>query len=209
MYQKYIKRLMDITLACVLALVALPVSIVIAVLIKFESKGPILFKQKRVGKDAKTFTIYKFRTMEANHNDQQDRAYMTTYVRGAIDKDKANHGSFKPAADGHISRVGRFLRRTSLDELPQLFNVVKGEMSLVGPRPNVPGEVDEYRPWHCERLEVLPGITGLAQINGRSSISFDSIVRYDIKYIENQELALDLQIIWATVSLVVLRTGAG
>lgn len=203
------KRLVDLTLCLVGLPLIVPVMLACALAIYLDSGRPVLFIQERVGRGGRRLRIYKFRTMEANHNDQQDRAFMATYVRGAIDKDKADNGSFKPPADGHISRVGGFLRRTSLDELPQLFNVVKGEMSLVGPRPNVPGEVDEYRPWHCERLEVLPGMTGLAQINGRSSISFDAIVRYDIKYIENQELALDLQIIWRTVSLVVLRTGAG
>jgi lipopolysaccharide/colanic/teichoic acid biosynthesis glycosyltransferase len=133
---------------------------------------------------------------------------MKAYVRGEIIHNKPGNGTFKPLTDNQITRVGRFLRKTSLDELPQMINVLKGEMSIVGPRPNVPWEVDEYRPWHFERLEVLPGITGLAQVQGRSSISFNSIVRYDINYIERQNLALDLKILWWTLKSVFLSKGA-
>jgi len=115
---------------------------------------------------------------------------------------------FKPIEDSQITRVGRFLRKTSMDELPQLFNVLKGEMSVVGPRPNVPWEVEEYQPWHYERLEVLPGITGLAQVRGRSAISFSRIVQYDIEYVEKQSLLFDFQILWLTVSSVLLGVGA-
>jgi lipopolysaccharide/colanic/teichoic acid biosynthesis glycosyltransferase len=123
-------------------------------------------------------------------------------------KGNRNGRIYKPIQVSQVTRVGRILRKTSLDELPQIFNVLKGEMSLVGPRPNVPWEVEEYQPWHYERLEVLPGITGLAQVEGRSSISFDTIVEYDIEYIEKQDLALDLRILWRTVSSVIYREGA-
>lgn len=115
---------------------------------------------------------------------------------------------FKPARDSDVTRVGRILRKTSLDELPQIINVLKGEMSLVGPRPNIPYEVEEYRFWHHERLEVLPGITGLAQVRGRSSLSFDRIVKYDIDYVEKQSLMLDLKILWWTLTAVLHGTGA-
>ncbi|MCP4538186.1 MAG: sugar transferase [Chloroflexi bacterium] len=115
---------------------------------------------------------------------------------------------YKPIQASQVTRIGRILRKTSLDELPQIFNVLKGEMSLVGPRPNVSWEVDEYRPWHYERLEVLPGITGLAQVQGRSGISFDSIVQYDIEYVEQQSLGMDLKVLWWTLSTVLLGTGA-
>jgi lipopolysaccharide/colanic/teichoic acid biosynthesis glycosyltransferase len=113
-----------------------------------------------------------------------------------------------PFQERQLTRVGRILRKTSLDELPQLFNVIKGDMSLVGPRPNVPWEVEEYRDWHRERLGVLPGITGLAQISGRSGITFDDIVRYDIDYIENQNFVMDLRILWLTVTSVMTGNGA-
>jgi len=115
---------------------------------------------------------------------------------------------YKPVQAAQITRVGRFLRKTSLDELPQIINVLKGEMSLVGPRPNVPWEVEEYQPWHYERLEVLPGMTGLAQVRGRSAISFDRIVLYDIEYVEKQSPVLDLKILWWTVKLVLAKEGA-
>jgi lipopolysaccharide/colanic/teichoic acid biosynthesis glycosyltransferase len=146
--------------------------------------------------------------MKSNHNDNQSRSFMKSFVRGEISETQPGNGTFKPMIDQHIFPVGRFLRRTSLDELPQLINVIKGEMSIVGPRPNVPWEVIEYRPWHYERLEVLPGITGLAQIKGRSSISFDTIVRYDINYIENQGLVMDIKILWQTLRSVILSKGA-
>jgi lipopolysaccharide/colanic/teichoic acid biosynthesis glycosyltransferase len=116
---------------------------------------------------------------------------------------------YKPARAAQITRVGRFLRKTSLDELPQIINVLKGEMSLVGPRPNVPWEVEEYQPWHYERLEVLPGLTGLAQVRGRSDISFDRIVKYDVEYVEKQSLAMDFKILCWTVKSVVDGKGAG
>lgn len=114
---------------------------------------------------------------------------------------------YKPARGAHITRIGRLLRKTSVDELPQILNILKGEMSLVGPRPNVPWEVEEYRPWHHERLEVLPGLTGLAQVRGRSEMSFVNLVRSDIEYVEKQSLALDLKILWRTFALVL--TGKG
>ncbi len=121
---------------------------------------------------------------------------------------KDNPKIYKPVLDSEITRVGRLLRKTSLDELPQIINVLKGEMSLVGPRPNVPWEVEEYRPWHHERLEVLPGITGLAQVRGRSSINFDSIVNYDIQYLENQSVLTDIKILWWTLTTVLHAKGA-
>lgn len=115
---------------------------------------------------------------------------------------------FKPFTASQVTRIGSFLRKTSLDELPQILNVFKGEMSLVGPRPNVPWEVEAYKPWHHERLEVLPGITGLAQVHGRSSITFDRIVQYDIEYVQKQSLLLDLRVFWWTLAAVVARSGA-
>jgi lipopolysaccharide/colanic/teichoic acid biosynthesis glycosyltransferase len=133
---------------------------------------------------------------------------MKAYVRGEVGQGQEGNQTFKAVTEDQIIRVGRFLRRTSLDEIPQLINVLRGEMSIVGPRPNVPWEVEEYSPWHYERLEVLPGITGLAQVNGRSSLNFNTLVRYDIHYIEKQSLSLDLKIIWWTLMSVIKRKGA-
>jgi len=136
-------------------------------------------------------------------------AFRKIFLSAMARDDVKNEKVFKPFNSSQVTRVGRFLRKTSLDELPQILNVFKGEMSWVGPRPNVPWEVEEYRPWHHERLEVLPGITGLAQVKGRSSISFDRIVQYDIEYVQTQDLILDLKIIWQTFSTALWGNGAG
>jgi len=202
------KRMVDLVLCLFLIPVVIPVLLLCALAIFIDSGRPIVFLQERIGMGGRRIRIYKFRTMKANIEQSNNYAFMKAYVRGEITQSKTGNGTFKPLANNQITRVGRLLRRTSLDELPQMINVLKGEMSIVGPRPNVPWEVDEYNPWHFERLEVLPGITGLAQVQGRSSISFNSIVRYDINYIERQNLALDLKILWWTVKSVFLSKGA-
>jgi lipopolysaccharide/colanic/teichoic acid biosynthesis glycosyltransferase len=226
------KRVMDVAL-CLLALpVALPLMLFCALLIRIDSPGPVVFVQERIGKGGRRFWMFKFRTMRHSLDDSSHRAFMKAYVngqiggngdgkdgrfRGVLIESPANvrigtNGNgkqvYKPIRASQVTRVGRILRKTSLDELPQIFNVLKGEMSVIGPRPNVSWEVEEYRGWHNERLEVLPGITGLAQVRGRSAISFDSIVEYDIEYVEKQSLALDFKILWWTVSSVFLGTAA-
>jgi lipopolysaccharide/colanic/teichoic acid biosynthesis glycosyltransferase len=202
------KRVVDLVLCLVLFPAVIPVLLLCALAIFVDSGRPIVFLQERIGKGGRHIRIYKFRTMKANIDQTGNKAFMKAFVRGEITQNKTGNGTFKPLANNQITRVGRILRRISLDELPQMINVLKGEMSIVGPRPNVPWEVDEYRPWHFERLEVLPGMTGLAQVQGRSSISFNSIVRYDINYIERQNLALDLKILWWTLKYVFLSKGA-
>jgi lipopolysaccharide/colanic/teichoic acid biosynthesis glycosyltransferase len=202
------KRLIDLTLILLALPFALPALLISAVAIALDSPGPVLFVQHRVGKGGRRFKLYKFRTMYHNCDTTSHRAFMKAFVNGEVEDGANNKGVYKPFNDRQLTRVGRILRKTSLDELPQLINVIKGEMSLVGPRPNVPWEVEEYRGWHKERLEVLPGITGLAQINGRSSNTFDRIVRYDIEYIENRSMKLDVQILWQTVASVVAGKGA-
>ena len=226
------KRVMDMTL-CLLALpLALPLMAICALAIRLDSPGPALFIQERIGKGGRRFWMYKFRTMRHNLDDSHHRAFMKAFVNGEIgDNGNGKDGSFhmafkkalvngqngrngtdkeiyKPVQASQVTRVGHILRKTSLDELPQLFNVLKGEMSLVGPRPNVPWEVEAYRGWHHERLEVLPGITGLAQVRGRSGISFNCIVEYDIEYVERQNLILDFKILWWTLISVILGMGA-
>jgi lipopolysaccharide/colanic/teichoic acid biosynthesis glycosyltransferase len=203
------KRTVDIVL-CILGLpVLLPVLLLSGLAIFLDTGRPIFFTQKRIGKGGRLIRIIKFRTLLTNLGENHGHTIMKAYVRGEVGQNASGKEVFKAVTAKQITRVGGFLRRTSLDELPQLINVLKGEMSIVGPRPNVPWEVDEYRPWHHERLEVLPGITGLAQVRGRSSISFDSIARHDIHYIENQSLGMDLKIIWWTIQSVVRRSGAG
>jgi lipopolysaccharide/colanic/teichoic acid biosynthesis glycosyltransferase len=202
------KRLMDLAL-CLLAMpLALPLLAICALAIHLDSPGPVLFVQERIGKGGRRFRMYKFRTMQHNLDDSHHRDFLKAFVNGRIDGDENGGAIYKPIQASQVTRVGRILRKTSLDELPQLINVLRGEMSLVGPRPNVLWEFEEYKGWHNERLEVLPGITGLAQVRGRSGINFDSIVKYDIKYIEKQSLVLDLKILWWTIVSVFLGKGA-
>jgi lipopolysaccharide/colanic/teichoic acid biosynthesis glycosyltransferase len=203
-----VKRLLDLTLSLLALPIVLPAMLICAAAIALDSPGPILFVQNRVGKGGRRFRLYKFRTMYQDCDTTGHCAFMKAFVHGSVDEKSAGNGVYKPFSERQITRVGRILRKTSLDELPQLINVFKGEMSLVGPRPNVPWEVEEYRGWHKERLEVLPGITGLAQINGRSSNTFDKIVQYDIEYIENRSLKLDLQVLLWTVTSVLAAKGA-
>jgi lipopolysaccharide/colanic/teichoic acid biosynthesis glycosyltransferase len=150
--------------------------------------------------------------MRSDHDTTADQAFMQSYIAGDLqyteDEMDTDRAFFKPPNQDKITRVGRILRKTSLDELPQVFNILRGEMSLVGPRPNVPWEVEKYRDWHLERLMVLPGITGLAQVRGRSNIMFDEIARYDIEYVKNLSLALDLWILWQTFWIVLTGHGA-
>lgn len=201
------KRLFEITVCLLLIPIIVPVGLLIAIAIRLTSPGPILFIQERIGKGGRPFNMYKFRTMHQNINKTEHQAFMKAFVNGDVQEQDGSQ-IFKPFKSSEVTAVGRFLRKTSLDELPQLINVFKGEMSFIGPRPNVPWEVEEYRGWHKERLEVLPGITGLAQVRGRSGITFDRIVEYDIEYVERQSLLLDLQIIWWTLASVIFGKGA-
>jgi lipopolysaccharide/colanic/teichoic acid biosynthesis glycosyltransferase len=200
------KRVMDVAL-CLLAMpLILPLLAICALAVRLDSPGPVFFVQERIGRGGRRFRMVKFRTMQHKLDDSYNRAFMKAFVNGRIGD---NGGAiYKPVQVSQVTRVGRILRKISLDEVPQLINVLRGEMSLVGPRPNVLWEFEEYKGWHNERLEVLPGITGLAQVRGRSGINFDSIVKYDIEYIERQSPALDLRILWWTVSSVVFGEGA-
>jgi lipopolysaccharide/colanic/teichoic acid biosynthesis glycosyltransferase len=203
------KRLLDLTLCILVFPLALPVMLLIAAAIVIDSPGPPAFVQDRIGLRGRPFKMYKFRSMETTHDSRADRAFMQAYISGRTPNvAPSTKAVYKPQNDSHIKRVGRFLRRTSLDELPQIINVLRGEMSLVGPRPNVPWESDVYKWWHEERLSVLPGITGLAQIQGRSRLTFDLIVRNDIHYVRNRSMGLDLEILARTVWAVLAGRGA-
>jgi lipopolysaccharide/colanic/teichoic acid biosynthesis glycosyltransferase len=199
-----VKRLLDVTI-CLLSLpVVLPIMLICAIAIKLDSPGPVFFVQERIGKGGRRFRMLKFRTMQADLDNRHHREYLKAFVKGQV-----GHGAaFKPAQTSQITLIGRFLRRASLDELPQMINVFKGEMSIIGPRPNLEWEVEEYQFWHHERLEVLPGITGLAQVRGRSGIPFERIVNHDVEYVEKMSLLLDLKIMWWTVLTVLKGTGA-
>jgi lipopolysaccharide/colanic/teichoic acid biosynthesis glycosyltransferase len=202
------KRVMDVALSLLILPVALPIMAACALAIYFDSPGPVVFVQERIGRGGRVFRMYKFRTLICGSDDSNCRAFMQAFVRGQLACEDEDEEIFKPVRGPQITRVGRILRKTSADELPQIINVLRGEMSWVGPRPNVPCEVEVYRPWHHERLELLPGITGLAQVRGRSRIKFDTIVNYDIEYLEKQSLMLDLKILWWTLFAVINICGA-
>jgi len=205
-----LKRIFDVMVCGLGLLLLIPFMILIVVLIRIDSPGGAIFTQERIGRRGRRFKIYKFRTMCAGFDNEEHRKFMQNYIAGQVGGTSETKGqTFKPPAEQAYTRVGRVLRKLSLDELPQLLNVLKGEMSLVGPRPNVPWEVEKYQLWHLSRLDVLPGITGLAQVNGRSSLRFDEIVRYDILYVMHYSIWLDIKILWQTVGNVFTGRGAG
>ena len=195
------KRGMDIVGSLLLLIVLSPVFFVIAAAIKLTSRGPVLFRQQRIGEHGTAFTFLKFRSMYVNNDASQHKEYVRKLIAGQADKQPTNgkgEGIFKLTNDPRITPVGNFLRRTSLDELPQFINVLRGDMSLVGPRPPVPYEVEAYATWHRRRLlEAKPGITGLWQVQGRSRVGFDDMVRLDLRYARNCSPWLDLKILVA------------
>lgn len=205
---EFTKRLLDVTICVMILPFIVLIMALIALAIRLDSPGPILFRQARAGRRGQPFQMLKFRTMPDIVPDERGREFMKAYVRGEIGSDNRNSGQqvYKPQLA--VTRVGRFLRKTSLDELPQIFNVLRGEMSLVGPRPHALWEVEEYLEWHRERLAALPGITGLAQVRGRSGITFDRLVRYDIEYVRQQTLKTDLKILCRTAISVLWARGA-
>lgn len=209
---KFIKRALDISICfLLLPFLLLPMAL-ISILIVLDSPGSPIFVQERVGYGGRRFKLFKFRSMRGNFDETKHRAFMQSFVAGKVaveSEEDERAAKFKPIEQKDITRIGNLLRKTSLDELPQIFNVINGEMSLIGPRPNVPWEVEAYKPWHYDRLEALPGITGLAQVMGRSDITFDNIARYDIQYVKNQAIHFDFWIIWKTVGAVMKGDGAG
>jgi exopolysaccharide biosynthesis polyprenyl glycosylphosphotransferase len=193
------KRAMDVVISLAGLLVLFPLFLLAGVAIKLDSKGPVFFRQIRVTKGERLFTCFKFRSMYEDAEAEKEKLLALNEADGPI---------FKMREDPRITRVGRILRRTSIDELPQLFNVLMGHMSIVGPRPAPPSEVQRYQPWHRRRLEVSPGITGLWQVSGRSELSFDEMVLLDLYYVENWSPLLDVQIMLRTIPTVILREGA-
>ena len=194
-----VKRIFDIILSFIGIVILLPIYLVIAIAIKLDSKGPVLFKQVRVGKDRRNFTIYKFRTMVVSAESKRELQ---------IDPTNMDNFVFQSKSDNRITKVGSFLRNTSLDEIPQLFNVLFGHMSLVGPRPEIPEVVKYYPENYYQRLLVLPGITGLAQVSGRGEIELGKTVYYDLTYISNFSIWFDIKILFTTFFKVFKREGA-
>lgn len=194
-----LKRALDLAVASVGLILAAPIMIVTAILIKLDSPGPVLFYQPRVGKWGKEFYCYKFRSM---YIDAEER------IKELRNQNEADGPIFKMKHDPRITRVGRVIRKLSIDELPQIFNVLKGEMSLVGPRPPLPREVAEYTFEQVGRLNAIPGITGLQQVSGRSDLDFKRWVELDLQYIEEQSLLKDIEILLRTIPAVILGKGA-
>jgi lipopolysaccharide/colanic/teichoic acid biosynthesis glycosyltransferase len=206
------KRLFDIVAAGTFLILLSPLLLLIYLAIKLDDGGPALIIQNRVGLGGQVFPFYKFRSMVVGTERNEDnKRFAQQVIRGEITQGpRSNGGVLKPTGNGRvITRVGRFLRKTSLDELPQLFNILNGTMSLVGPRPSMDYEVEAYYDWYMPRLSVLPGITGLAQINGRSSIPFPEIVQWDLQYIENSSFWLDLKILFKTIPVVIGMRNTG
>lgn len=197
--QFFIKRISDIILSFIGIIVLSPVYLIVAIAIKLDSKGPVIFKQIRVGRNEKNFIIFKFRTMEVSAEEKR---------RLNIDPENMDAFVFQSKSDSRITKVGKFLRSSSLDELPQLFNVLFGTMSLVGPRPEIPEVVQYYPKAYYQRLLVLPGITGLAQIKGRGEIELGKTIFYDLTYINNFSIGFDVKILVDTVFKVFKKEGA-
>jgi exopolysaccharide biosynthesis polyprenyl glycosylphosphotransferase len=206
------KRLVDIIGASVAILIFSPLMLLTLIAIKATSPGPVIFRQMRLGRNGRPFVFYKFRSMAWMADDRVHRDYVTSLIKGnaqAINQGDAAMPLYKLKADPRVTSVGRIIRKTSIDELPQLFNVLKGDMSLVGPRPPLPYEAENYQSWHLRRIfGIKPGITGLWQVEGRCRTTFDDMVRLDLEYIDNCSLMLDLRILFRTVKVVLHGAGA-
>jgi lipopolysaccharide/colanic/teichoic acid biosynthesis glycosyltransferase len=206
-----IKRALDIAGSLTLLIALAPLLLLIALAVKLTSPGSVFFRQVRVGQMMRPFTILKFRTMSVTADHAIHHEFVTRFIQahGAAQQPSDASDVFKITNDPRVTRVGRLLRKTSLDELPQLWNVLRGEMSLVGPRPPIPYEVEQYKTWHCRRmLDAKPGITGLWQVTGRSRTTFDEMVRLDIRYARTCSLSNDLKILLATPAAVIAGKGA-
>lgn len=188
-FYSFIKRFIDIMSSLLGLIVLSPLLIIVSILIKVDSKGPIFFSQERVGLRGKHFKMYKFRSMVINAEEIKDKLREKNEMSGPM---------FKMKNDPRVTKIGKFIRKTSIDELPQLFNVLIGDMSLVGPRPSLPKEVKEFEPWMLERLEVKPGITCYWQVMGRNSIGFEEWMSLDVKYVHERCLSVDLKLIFKT-----------
>lgn len=187
MYRKFIKRMLDIIITLIVGIITLPISLIVAIIIKIDSKGPVIFKQERTGYKGKNFNAYKFRTMKVETHDKDGR--------------ELTH-------DERCTRVGKIIRKLSIDELPQFMNVLKGEMSLIGPRPWIPEYYKYFSKEQKKRCDVLPGITGLAQAMGRNSIDIFQKINYDIEYTKNVSFKMDCKVIIETIKTVLSKTGA-
>lgn len=186
---EFVKRIGDIVLSLLGIIATSPIMIIVSIIIKLEDGGEIIFSQERVGKDGKLFRMYKFRSMKPNAEEIKEKL---------MNKNEMSGPMFKIKDDPRITKIGHFIRRTSIDELPQLFNIIKGDMSLVGPRPSLPKEVEQFEPWMLERLKVKPGLTCYWQVGGRNSIDFEDWMKLDVKYVNDRNIFLDMKLILLT-----------
>ena len=187
-----IKRLIDFVCSFLGVLILSPLFVIIAIIIKTTSKGPVFFSQKRVGKDGKEFDMYKFRSMVVNAEELKEKLAAQNEMSGPM---------FKMKDDPRVTKVGKFIRKTSIDELPQLWNVLKGDMSLVGPRPSLPKEVAQFEDWMHKRLEAKPGLTCYWQVSGRNNIDFEDWMKLDCKYVDERNTWVDIKLIFKTVGV--------
>jgi lipopolysaccharide/colanic/teichoic acid biosynthesis glycosyltransferase len=199
------KRALDVIVALGLLIIFAPIWLVCSALIKLTSRGPVIFRQERIGAGGKRFTVYKFRTMRADNSDEIHRAFATRFILGSVTVDDG--AAYKVPRDTRRSAIGRIMRKLSIDEVPQLINVLRGEMSIVGPRPPLQYEVDNYETWQLGRLAVRPGITGLWQVSGRNRLSFVEMCRLDIEYIKSWSLRRDLSIMLRTPWVMLVDSG--
>ncbi len=205
-----VKRTIDVIVSLLVLVLGFPFFLAIALLIKATSRGPVFFKQRRIGENGRSFVMYKFRTMKEGIDDTVHREFTQNFIKGNCLQstlDDSGAKIYKLTNDSRITGIGGFLRRVSLDELPQFINILRGEMSIVGPRPPLPYEYECYEEWHKKRVTVKPGLTGLWQVQGRSSVPFDQMVRLDIHYIENWSLSMDLKIMLWTLPVMLAGTG--
>ncbi|MBN1961032.1 MAG: sugar transferase [Deltaproteobacteria bacterium] len=199
------KRIIDIVVSLIILLLSSPLLIAVAIAIRLSSPGPILYVQQRVGYRGRLFSFYKFRSMHIGNDDKIHREYTRKWItENKAHSNQRGNQTFKIVNDPRIFWVGKFIRKFSIDELPQLINVLRGEMSIIGPRPALPYEVEVYRQWHRRRFEAPPGITGLWQVSGRNRLSFEEMVKLDIEYLENWSLLLDIQILLRTARVILI-----
>jgi len=203
-----LKHVSDALITLPVFVLQLPLFLSIMALIKMNSKGPVFYKARAIGKGGQPFDMYKFRSMRVDSDKSIHQQYVTKLIKGEIAADEQQKGPVKIVDDPRVTRIGRILRKLSLDELPQLINVLKGQMSLVGPRPCLPYEYDIYQDWHKKRTAVRPGITGLWQVTGRSEVLFEDMILLDLYYIYNSSIILDLQILFETAFVVLGKKGA-
>jgi len=208
--EKFTKRLIDMMVSLLVIVVGFPFLLAVTFLIKLTSKGPVFFSQQRIGEHGEVFTLFKFRTMREGADDSVHREFTRSFIEGRMSNsslDEKSPSVYKLTNDPRITSIGNFLRRTSLDELPQFINILRGEMAIVGPRPPLQYEIEYYEEWHKLRLEVKPGLTGLWQVSGRSSVPFNEMVKLDLYYIEHWTLLLDFKIMLRTIPVMFFGSG--